>query len=501
MTGARLRGGVWRVVAFLPLLLAPAAPMAAQTIDTLAIRGHTLFLADDLLLGRGTGTQGEHLAAAYIASQATRLGLQPIPGADSFLLPLPLRAVRVGEGSSLLLRRGADSTIFRHGADFVFNTGGRDAFRDFQGSAVFLGQPSHAGPLLQSTSLNGRVAVFLGPLGAAALDIVPALRRGGAAGAVLLVPEPEQYDFFMRSRGETRFYVDAAVDDPVWQPDIPVLIAGPAIAEALLDGVHVPPALLQGGAQRGVDLDRSLAARLLTSVSDVKAANVAAMLPGSDTRLRHEYIVYTAHLDHLGVGLPDATGDSVYSGFSDNAAGVAMLLAIAEALRERPPLRSMVFLFTTGEERGLLGSSFLAATGALQLDRIAALINLDAGAPPAPPVSWRIAGGEAPLAGVAAEVAARHGWSVTLSAASPNSDHWPFLVRGVPAIFIIPGEQWENTTPEQRLALRERWDRYHMPGDRWHRDFPFAGLGRYADFAMQVGLEIAGSREATGTEP
>jgi hypothetical protein len=501
MRGAGLRGDVWRVAAFLPLLLAPAVPVAAQTIDTLAIRGHTRFLADDLLLGRGTGTQGEHLAAAYIASQATRLGLEPIPGAESFLLPLPLRAVRVGNASSLLLLRGADTTTFRHGADFVFNTGGRDAFRDFHGSAVFLGQPVHAVPLLQNTSLTGRVAVFLGPLGAAALDIVPALRRGGATGVVLIVPEPEQYDLYVRSRGDTRFHVDAAVDDPVWQPDIPVLIVGPAVAEALLDGVNVPPALLHGGAQRGVDLDRSLAARLVTSVSDVSAANVAAMLPGSDARLRDEYVVYTAHFDHLGVGVPDAAGDSIYNGFSDNAAGVAMLLAIAETLRDRPPLRSMVFLFTTGEERGLLGSSFLAATGALPLDRIAALINLDAGAPPAPPVSWRIAGGEAPLGRVAAEVAARSGWSVTHSAASPNSDHWPFLVRGVPAIFIIPGEQWENTTPEQRLALRERWDRYHQPGDRWHRDFPFAGLGRYADFAMRVGLEIARSPEAAGYVP
>src|SRR5690606_13490222 len=153
------------------------------------------------------------------------------------------------------------------------------------------------------------------------------------------------------------------------------------------------------------------------------------------------------------------------------------------------------FLFFTGEERGLLGSSFMAARPPVPLDRIAALINLDAGAPPAPPLNWRIAGGDAsPLGRLAADVAARHGWQATLGAASPNSDHSPFLVRGVPSIFIIPGDHWENVSTEQRDALRRRWDRYHQPGDHWHADFPFAGLERYASFARLIGIEAAEAR-------
>jgi Zn-dependent M28 family amino/carboxypeptidase len=218
------------------------------------------------------------------------------------------------------------------------------------------------------------------------------------------------------------------------------------------------------------------------------AANVAAMLPGSDPDRRNEYVVYTAHYDHLGIGVPDAAGDSIYSGFSDNAAGVAMLLAIAEQLRDAPPPRSVLFLFFTGEERGLLGSSYFASHPPVRLTRMRALINLDAGAPPAPPVSWRIAGGDSALDQTARRVAEGRGWTVTVGPASPNSDHWPFLYRGVPSIFIIPGEEWEGTTPEVRAALRARWDRYHQPGDRWFPDFPFAGLGRYADFALLVGL-------------
>jgi Zn-dependent M28 family amino/carboxypeptidase len=225
----------------------------------------------------------------------------------------------------------------------------------------------------------------------------------------------------------------------------------------------------------------------------VRAANIGAVLRGSDPALRDEYIVYTAHYDHLGVSSPDASGDSVYNGFSDNAAGVAMLLAIAEAMSDDPPARSVAFLFFTGEERGLLGSAYMASSPPMPLDNIAALINLDAGAPPAPPLNWRIAGGAGTALGqLAADVATTNGWTAVLSAPSPNSDYWPFLQRGVPSIFIIPGDQWENVTTEQRDALRRRWDRYHQAGDHWHAEFPFAGLARYAAYALAVGVAAGG---------
>jgi Zn-dependent M28 family amino/carboxypeptidase len=469
-----------------------AAASAQPAIDTLALRGHTRFLADDLLLGRGTGTQGERLAAAYIASQAERLGLTPVAGAGSFLLPLPLLRAHIDPASQLVLQTGRDSVVYSHGSDFIVNTGGRGAFRDFRGRAVFMGPAVHAAALVQrERSLAGRVAVFAGPLGASALELIPALSHAGAAGVVLLIPDAAQFDLYVRSRGPTRYLVDAGVDDPVWQPTLPVLIAGPEFTDALLDGVAVPGALIEGGAEAALDLGRTIVARITASLEEVAAANVAAVLPGTDPAHRERYVAYTAHYDHLGVSTPDASGDSIYNGFSDNAAGVAMLLAIAESLRAAPPPHSTLFIFLTGEERGLLGSSYMASAPPLPLDRIIALINLDAGAPPAPPVSWRIAGGDSPLGRISDRVAAARGWTTLAGAATPNSDHWPFLRRGVPSLFIIPGDDWQGTSPEERDALRWRWDRYHQPGDHWHPEFPFAGLARYAEFALLVGLEAA----------
>jgi hypothetical protein len=478
-------------------MAATAPTVRAQSIDTLAIRAHTRFLADDALLGRGTGSAGERLAAVYIASQLERLGLRPAGSAPSFLLPIPLRAAEVDPQSRLVVTTGPDSAVFVHGRDFIMNTGGAGAFRDFRGRAHFLGQPVHAAAIVAAErSFVGRVPVFLGPLGAAAVDLVPALSHAGAAGIILLVPDSTQYDLYVRSRGDFRYFVDAAVDDPVWQPPLPVLIAGPALTEALLgDGSGLPPELIQGGATRSADLQRVVSARISASVSDVPSANIAAILPGSDPALSGQVVAYTAHYDHLGISAP-FQGDSIYNGFSDNAAGVAMLLAIAEAMRDAPPARTVAFFFLSGEERGLLGSTFLAHAPPFPLDSIVALINLDAGAPPAPPISWRVAGSDPPdaLGLRARELAAARGWTVQLGAASPNSDYWPFLQRGVPSIFIIPGDQWEETSTDERDALRRRWDRYHRADDHWHPDFPFAGLRRYAELALLVGLDAAGKR-------
>lgn len=470
------------------------APLAATpSIDTLEIRAHTRFLADDRLAGRGTGTQGERIAAAYIASQLTRLGLEPFGADTSFLLPIPLREATIDPLSQVALTGGGDTAVFHSGGGFIMNTGGAGAFRDFSGRAHFLGQPIHAAPRLAGRTLAGRVAVFLGPLGGSAVELMPALVNAGVTGVILLVPDPAQFDLYARSRGPSRFYVDAQVDDPVWQPQLPVLIAGPAMTEALLAGTDIPEALVQGESAPGIDLARTVSAFIRADVHSVPAANIGGVLRGSDPALRDEFVVYTAHYDHLGISAPDAYGDSIYNGFSDNAAGVAMLLAIAEAMRDAPPARSVAFLFFTGEERGLLGSAYMAAAPPLPLENIAALINLDAGAPPAPPLNWRIAGGTAsPLGGLAADIAQQHGWTAVLSDASPNSDYWPFLRRDVPSIFIIPGDQWENVSPAERDALRRRWDRYHQAGDHWHSQFPFSGLSRYAEYALLIGLRAAG---------
>jgi len=487
----------------LALLAALAAPVPlrgqAPAIDTLAIRAHTRYLADDRLEGRGTGSRGERLAALYIADQLARLG---IPGAapdGGYFQPVPLREATIDhDATRVVVSRGGRDAAFESGRHFVVDIGGAGAYRDFSGDALFAGTAGLAHDALADFgSLEGRVVVVLGTLGAEAQTLVPDWIRRGAEGVILLIPDAERFRLVERSRGDTRLFVDAPVDDPVWQADLPVLIAGPELAAAILAGAPLAPDALDGSRPfHALDLGRRIAATIRTSVRDVTAANVAAMIPGRDPARRDEVVAFTAHYDHLGIGAPGPDGDSIYNGFSDNAAGTAMLLAIAEALRDAPPARSVLFLFFTGEEKGLLGSSYYASAPLVSLERTAAVINLDAGAPPAPPTSWRLAGGSASTLGdLAARVAAENGWTARPSDASPNSDHWPFLSRGVPAVFLIPGQDWEGMGKEEREALHLRWDRYHQPGDEWAPDFPFQGLRRYAELALRIGIAAADADE------
>jgi len=477
-----------RTIALLLAGLGPARAVAQSTdIDTLAIRAHTYFLAHDLLAGRGTGTDGAQLASAYIVSQCQRLSLVPI--GDQFLLPVPLESATILPSTRLLAGGPRGKIEFHYPSDFTPNVGNRETLRSFTGMAVFVaGEADVAAGKARHLDLSGAVAVTAGLVRGAAADTLAAR---GVVGMVHLIGTSDGYDLYLRSRGPTRLYHRESDVPSSFLPKVPSVLAGPRAARALLSSASVTrdgeiaPQLLEWGIAHELAVER-------TAVND---ANIACLLEGTDPAARDTAITLTAHFDHLGVGLPDESGDSIYNGFSDNAAGVGMLLAVAEALRRHPdraPRHSVLFLFLTGEERGLLGADYFVARPAWPLARIAAVINLDAGAPPARPVSWRLAGGDGSDLGVTAKhVADRMGWQLITSPAQPNSDYFPFHREGVPAGFIVPGpDPYEGLTLDSSKALRARWDHYHQPGDQWAADFPFTGLGRYAEFALLLVREV-----------
>jgi Zn-dependent M28 family amino/carboxypeptidase len=238
-------------------------------------------------------------------------------------------------------------------------------------------------------------------------------------------------------------------------------------------------------------------ADIRTDAVDLYEENVACLLPGTDPTAADTSIVLTAHYDHLGVSTRDERGDSIYNGFSDNAAGVAMLLSIGAAVAQSGarPRHSVILLFLTAEERGLLGSDYYVARPLWPLARTLAVINLDAGAPPGRPVSWRLAGVDSTGLGHIAIAAAQHrGWDVTTSPPRANSDYYPFHRERVPAVFVIPGPApYEGLTADGSQALRARWDRYHRASDHWDAAFPFEGLVRYAEYALAILEEVDAS--------
>lgn len=461
---------------------ARTARAAGVSIDTLDLRRHTAVLAHDSLRGRGTGSRGAEVAAAYIAAECATLGLQPA-GADYFQA-VPLVELVIGSGTTLTLERDITRRDFGHHVHFVPDFGPASQLASFAGPLVYVNTPIVPEAL---PDLRGAIVTTLGPAGDG--DALALLETRGAAGVLQLGADARTFDLYARSRGVTRLSLDDAAIPSSLSPPIPVIVAGPVLTLAALEATP----LASGSPMRNGPLGRTVKLQLDAARRPVTGRNVACVLPGADPRQRDTAITFTAHYDHLGVGAPDERGDSIYNGFSDNAAGVAMLLGVARAMRDHAqPRHSALLLFFTGEEHGLLGSDYYVARPLWPLARVQGVINLDAGAPAAPPASWRIAGGQgSPLGLLAVDVALARGWSATTSAARANSDYFPFARLGVPAIAIIPGPgRYEGLTTDSSEALRRRWDFYHQPGDEWSADFPMTGLRRYAEYAYLIALAM-----------
>ena len=320
-----------------------------------------------------------------------------------------------------------------------------------------------------------------------------AVMSRGASGTVSLIPDNQIYERLRIARGPTRYFLPDGVDDPSNQSAVPRVVGGPLMSDAL--GL-APDAITGNTLEGGRPLGRTLSLTFPFTTDDRVGYNIAGWIPGADPARRDEWILYVAHYDHVGYGEP-ADGDSIWNGFIDNAAGSSMLLEIARNIAADPLPRSVAFLWVTAEEQGLLGSNWFVHDSPIALDRIRAVINLDGGAPPAPPTSWGLTGADESASGrIAHGVIRRHGWPVTVVANGPQSDHWPFHRAGVPAVLLFPGTTYEGLSDEEASALNGRWYHPHTPRDAWHPDFPFAGLERYASLALEIGREL-GVADAT----
>lgn len=463
-----------------PAVAPPSADESFPTlraIDTLSIRSDTRVLAHDSLAGRGTGTAGARSAARFIAGRLQALGVRPLPTDTAsppppYLLPVPLLRANVSAATLEIEGGGAHATERTHGDGFVLGRMGREGMRAAAGPVSTPGADS-------SEATSGTWLLLDGAPGEAALRWLPGWRAAGVIGLIVRLPRVAVLDAYRQQLGDVRWMLAQGPPDPIWQPDLPVLLVGPELGAML--------------AEPGARVSLEPAARL-DSIVDY---NVAGYIEGSDPARARELVVLTAHYDHLGIvgGAPGR--DSVYNGFSDNAAGVAMLLAVAESAARRPPPRSLLFLFTTAEEVGLLGSLHFVRQREADVARTRAVVNVDAGAPPAPPTRWRLAAGTRSRAGaVAAAVVEAYGWTHRSDPGSPNSDHWPFVQLGIPAVFLIPDGAWEGLDDAEATTLRDRWDRYHHPDDEWAPDFPLAGLARYATLARAIAYALASTEES-----
>jgi len=520
-------------MAILALTSASWQRSASVLIDENVLRAHIKFLADDLLEGRGTGAAGGQLAAKYIAAQLEALGLKGAGANGSFFQQVSLVGVKADPKTTLVITSQNGKETFRFADDFVAFTGAQTNTVDVDQDLVFVGYGINA-PEQRWNDYKGQAADYRDKILVMLVNDPPATSeepnrfggrtltyygrwtykyeeaaRRGAAGVILLhTDESAGYPWSVvrTSNGSWRFDIARSANDTApflkfrsWMTDDAarrmMKLAGKDLTQLRRDAASRD--------FQPVNLGLKGSIKLKSDVMRVEAPNVAGILPGKDAALRDEYVVYSAHWDHFGVGAPDSSGDRIYNGALDNATGVASVIGIAEALTKLPPAqrpkRSVLFLFPTAEEQGLLGAEWYAKHPLVPLNKTAANVNLDSMNVLGPTRDFIPLGAErSTLKAVVDAVARERGMSVSPDARPEQgsfyrSDHFPFAKVGVPSISLKEGNDYvghpQGWGEEQFRAYNTA--HYHQPSDEYRDSWNFEGMVQEAEIALAIGRRIA----------
>jgi adenosine deaminase len=451
---------------------------------------HVQFLASDEMKGRETGTPEHRRAAEYVSEQFRAAGLEPA-GEDGYLQPVPFKVRRIDEENSSLV-------IVREGARQPVTLGDEAYFSmriehapELEAPLAFVGYgltvPEEGHDDLAGIDLKGKVAVLFtggpenipGPLLAhyqSAGERWKFLESAGAVG-ILAIRNPRGQDVPWERAALSRFQPAMELTDPALvdaQTQKLSVTYHPDAARKLFEGSGQDYAAILAAAQERKPLPRfelpvSIAAKVSFSNEERRSENVVGILRGSDETLKNEYVVLSAHLDHVGIGRP-IEGDDIYNGAMDNASGIATLIETARLVREGGATRrSIVFVAVTGEEKGLLGSRYYAAHPTVPRDGIVANLNTDMFSPLFPLKSLIVQGlEESDLAADLRRAAGAAGIDV-LSDPEPErnaftrSDQYSFIRQGVPALSLKVG--FTKDSPEHEIVMDWRRVRYHAPSD------------------------------------
>ena len=457
---------------------AAAASAPAELTDGVSaegIRRHVVVLGSDTFEGRAPGSRGGDRAAAYIAAVLAELGLEPMGDDGSFFQQVPMQGSRPRADSRLLVTTLGEQRTLEYGDDYLLISTGEQTLLPRPTPAVFVGYgivaPEFDYDDYADVDVRGKVVVFFdGEPSSSDPDFFAgdepsiysavetktriALSRGAVA-SVLLLGETSSTAEWARRR---RIYAFEHITPAEAVPRHLSLILRPALVPQLFsDALFDYPELVRmqdRNAIRSFHLPVQLAFVGEFETRSFLAPNVIGLIRGSDPRLRGTFVVVSAHYDHLGIG-PRIDGDEIYNGVVDNALGVAGGLEIARVIAglERPPRRSVLFVFTTAEEAGNLGSSYFLEHPPAPLPDLVADINIDGLAFLEPFNDVIGIGGELSDLGELLERAVKPlGFEVTAAddvmwghEAFARSDQAAFAEAGVPSILINEGFNWPST--------------------------------------------------------
>ncbi|CAA9482159.1 MAG: Gll4423 protein [uncultured Sphingomonadaceae bacterium] len=518
-------GSVLSTLALVALAAPAPAQQAAPSFAPGDFRAHVEFLSSDLLEGRDTGTRGYDLAASYVATRFQGLGLAPAaPG--GFHQSVPFAAYRVDGPASLTI--GGRS--FAHGGDVLINPPKSEAPLRMTVPLVFAGYgldlPAQGFDDYAGLDVRGKAVVVLSgyPQGVASelgahLSSSKA-RMAGARGAVATIVIGTAASM---ARTPWERQVERAGEpsltwlDPAGKPfdNAPGLrfqaYAHTPAAQALFAGAPrtleqvLAEAARPNGKPKGFALKPTVGVDARSAAVRTRSPNVVAMMPGSDPKLANEYVLLMAHLDHVGVKPAAAPeGDAIHNGAMDNASGIATMLEVARAMAEAGarPKRPILFAAVTAEEKGLLGSQYLAKNPLPGIGgaggKIVGVVNLDM-----PVLLYDFSdviafGGEhSTLGATAARAVAGLGLKVSPDPIPEEgiftrSDHYRFVQEGVPSIFLMTGFAGQGEA-RFRDFLKTH---YHRPSDSTALPFNWASGAKFAAINYAIAREIADAPQA-----
>ncbi|MCF7223817.1 M28 family metallopeptidase [Marilutibacter chinensis] len=504
---------------------------ASAGADARRIEADVRFLADDLLEGREAGTRGYDLAALYVAQRMRATGLAPAASDDqghrSYYQTVPmLAATRVAEGASLVVHRDGGDVALRFASEFLPDVDFNAAEARVTAPMVFVGQGVHAPALghddFAGLDVRGKVAVLFNGAPAAFdtdrrafhasnREKLRELAARGAVGAIFVATDAEEARSpwahraenwqrpGMRLRGEDGIALDTF-------PQLQVVArVSAAAAPRLLDaGGHSARQLfadLDAGRLRGFDLPGTATLASRSRIEPVESRNVVGILPGSDPALAAEHVVFSAHLDHIGIGAA-VDGDAIYNGALDNALGVAIMLEAAKRLAQspQPPKRSLLFVAVTAEEKGLLGAEWFARHPTVA-GPLVANVNLDMPVLLAPttdvvPVGIEHSSLQPLVEAAAAEVGvALSPDPIPEESIFVRSDQYAFIRAGVPAIYLVGGYQGRDGVDAKAVNGAFLREHYHRPGDDASQPIRYDDAARLARLNAEIGRRIADAPE------
>jgi Zn-dependent M28 family amino/carboxypeptidase len=505
---------------------------AKQSIDAADLLRHTSVLASDAFEGRAPATPGEEKTVAYLTEQFRAVGLQPGNPDGTYVQDVPL--VGITGTPEMTLKVGGRRLPLKPLKDFVATTARFVPSVEVKDSElVFVGYgvqaPEYDWDDYKGLDVKGKTLVMLindpaipDPQDPSQLD--EAMFRGkamtyygrwtykyeiaarlGAAGAIIVhETEPAAYPWTVveNSWGGEQFEL-AASDRNLSRLPVQAWITRERAVELFSTAGQDFEALKRRALQRDfqpVTLKHSsMTARIRNQVREVASRNVLGAVPGSDPALKHQWIVYTAHWDHLGRNA-SLDGDSIYNGAVDNATGTAALIEIAQAFNAlgAAPRRSILFLAVTAEEQGLLGSRHYASHPLYPLEQTVANINMDALAPWGPTTDLQVMGHGQNTLETVLEAVAKAGSRRIVPDQHPEkgsyyrSDQFEFAKRGVPALYARSGIDIIGR-PGHGEAMQKLYtaNDYHKPSDEVRADWDLSGIAQDLQLLFEVGYRVA----------